>query len=215
MHIIFDWDGTLAKIDVAKEASIRRSDSFGKVFDSKWLDEALKTDAHFEINKKLIKEYTGVEDDKELTILMTDMFKYHYLGVANEFNETTLYEGTLDFLKLLKEKGFKLSIATTLRTDIVENVMKRLDLIKYFDHIAGNNASLDFSKKDLVKECIDKIGEASFMIGDKNTDVDAGKEMGAKGILVTWGTHKDYKDADLVVHDLLTLQKHLLKAKSL
>ncbi len=211
MHIIFDWDGTLAKVDVAKEAAIRRSKTLGQEFDPDWLAKAMKDDSHYKVNKQLISKYTGVTDDKELTVMMTDLFKYHYLGVSNELKERVLFEGVKGLLEKLKQQGHILSIATTLREDIVKEVLKRLSLESYFEHVAGNPPSLDFEKEDLVKMCTNQLGKADFVIGDKPSDVDAGLAIGAKGILVNWGTHQAYSKAHKIVKDITELRQLLLK----
>lgn len=212
MHICFDWDGTIAKIDVAIEAAIRRSKTLGEQFDPAWLEEAMKTDAHYKVNKELIKNYTGVTDDKELTIMMTDMFKYHYLGVGNELKEEVLFDGMRDIINKFKEKDYELSIATTLRKDIVEEILKNLGLRNEFSYIAGNNAQLSYTKNQLVKEVSNKLGQINYMIGDKSDDVLAGQAHNAKGILVSWGSHKAYENADKVVKTPKELYDFISKA---
>ncbi|MFT4261723.1 MAG: HAD family hydrolase [Candidatus Woesearchaeota archaeon] len=211
MHICFDWDGTIAKIDVAKEAAIRRSKTLGEVFDADWLDEAMKTDAHYKVNKKLISDYTGVVDDKELTIMMTDMFKYHYLGVSNNLKENVLFEGMREVISDLHEQNYTLSIATTLRKDIVEQVLSNLGLKDKFSYIAGNNPELSYDKNSLVNEVCKHIGKINYMIGDKSDDVLAGQAFDAKGILVSWGSHKTFDKADYVAKNPKDLYEFITK----
>ena len=61
-NIIFDWDGTIARPDVAQEASARRFKTLGSSADKKWLRQALKNNDHYAVNKRLISEYTGITD---------------------------------------------------------------------------------------------------------------------------------------------------------
>ena len=210
MHICFDWDGTLARFEIAHEAAIRRSKTLGQEFDPVWLKETMKSDKHYVLNKELIEKYTGVVDKKIQTIIMTNLFQYHYLGVANEREERVLFEGIKEFLDDLKEKH-TLTIATTLRKDIVVEVLKNLDLINYFDYVAGNNPELSYDKQDLVDEVIREKGNLDFMVGDKSDDIDAGQKRGAKGILVSWGSHKTYDKADYVVENVKELEKIISK----
>jgi phosphoglycolate phosphatase-like HAD superfamily hydrolase len=212
MHICFDWDGTLAKIDVAHEAAIRRSKTLGEQFDPTWLSEAMKTDSHYKVNKELIAKYTGVKEDRLLTQIMTDLFRYHYLGVANELKEQTLFEGIKELLLFLKSKKVKLSIATTLRKDIVCEVLKNLEIYDLFDYVAGNNPELDYDKKMLMLDCEKNVSKIYFMVGDKSDDVDAAHKLNTKGILVYWGSHKEYDKADLVVNTVSELIEFFSKA---
>lgn len=204
MHICFDWDGTLARFEIAHEAAMRRSKTLGQEFDPGWLKEAMKNDKHYDLNKELIKKYTGVTEEKVQTIIMTNLFQYHYLGVANEKKEEVLFEDVKELIKELGEKNI-LSIATTLRKDIVEEVLKNLGLRNCFEYVAGNNPELDYDKQALVDEVIKEKEKIDFMVGDKSDDVDAGQKRGAKGILVSWGSHKTYDKADYVVETVKEL----------
>lgn len=208
MNIVFDWDGTLAKAKIAEKASIRRSKTLGETFDSGWLKAAMKDDSHFAANKKLIKKYTGITDKGLQTEIMTNLFQYHYLGVAHEMKEESLFPNILKLLKDLK-KDNELFIATTLRTDIVLPVLKNLDLEKYFTEVIGNDARLKTSKKDMLKQLQKKHGQIHYMIGDKPSDVDAGLNIDAKGVLVTWGTHEAYNKASSTVKTVKELRKLL------
>ena len=154
----------------------------------------MKDDSHYDVNRKLIEEYTGITDKGLQTEIMTNLFQFHYLGVANEKEDGVLFAGIKEFLDDLKEKH-ALSIATTLRKDIVENVVERIGLKDHFSYIAGNNARLSYTKEQLVKEVKNKLRSIDYIVGDKSDDVDAGLKVGAKGILVTWGSHKEYDKA--------------------
>ena len=211
MHYCFDLDGTLFRIDVAKEAAIRRSKTLGEQFDPEWLEEAMKTDAHYKVNKRLISNYTGVKEDRELTIMMTDLFKFHYLGVVNEMKKDALYPGIETLIKKLYEEKNTLSIATTLRKDIVELALDRLGLKDKFRYIAGSDAELSKNKYQLVKEVGDFVDQIDYMIGDKSDDIKAGQAFDAKGVLVAWGSHKSYDGADKIVQTPKELYSYLTK----
>ncbi len=212
MHICFDWDGTLARFEIAHEAAMRRSRTLGQEFDPAWLKEAMKTDKHYENNKELIKKYTGVTDERVQTSMMTDLFRYHYLGVANEKKDEVLFPEIKDMLSSLKQNN-TLSIATTLRQDIVDEVLKNLGIRDYFEYVQGNNPELDYTKQQLLDHVIDnsvkdKIEPPSYMVGDKKDDVDAAKARNMKGVLVTWGSHQSYEKADYTANSVKELEKY-------
>jgi phosphoglycolate phosphatase-like HAD superfamily hydrolase len=192
-NIIFDWDGTIAKPDVAKEAATRRFKTLGENIDQEWLRQAMKNDNHYAVNKQLISKYTGVSDDKELTAMMTDIFKFHYLAVVHEWRDKCLYPGMREVVKKLSTKH-KLVIASTIRTDIISRSLRNLGMDKYFVKIHANSPDLKYSKKDVVEMAKKNLGGADYMIGDKEEDILAGKSVKAKTIYVTWGaTGSDHK----------------------
>jgi len=193
--IIFDWDGTIAKPDVAREAAMRRFKTLGESVDPKWLKEAQKHDDHYKLTKQLISKYTGIVEDKELTTIMTDIFKLHYLGVTHEMRNKILYDGMLDVIKKLHAKGHKLAIASTLRSDLIKHSLKILNMEMYFEKVYGNTPDLKYSKRDVVEMAKKNLDGADFMIGDKEEDILSGKAVKAKTIYVTWGVSgTDYKN---------------------
>jgi phosphoglycolate phosphatase-like HAD superfamily hydrolase len=187
MIICFDWDGTIAKPDVAKEASTRRLKTLGKDIDKQWLAQAMKNNDHYALNKKLIAEYTGVNSPTELTIIMTDLFRIHYLAVVHEWKDDALYPEMPDIIKKLCDTGHRLAIVSTLRKDILEYSLENLDLNYCFEEIYANTPDLKYSKEDLARMAKKHFDEIDFFIGDKEEDILAGKSVGAKTIYVTWG----------------------------
>jgi len=210
MNIIFDWDGTIAKPDVAKEASTRRFKTLGQTVDQEWLKQALKNNDHYAVNKQLISKYTGITSDKELTIIMTDLFRLHYIAVVNEWKDKALYDGMKEVVQRLAINN-KLIIASTLRREILQYSLANLGMDKYFKKIYANTPDLKYSKEDLVRLVKKHVGRSgvSYMIGDKEEDIKAGKAVKAKTIYVTWGaTGEDFKKiSDYTVY----LPQELLK----
>jgi phosphoglycolate phosphatase-like HAD superfamily hydrolase len=213
MKIIFDWDGTIAKPDVAREASMRRFKTLGQTIDAAWLKQAQKNNDHYKLNKQLISKYTGIIDDKELTILMTDIFKLHYLGVMHEMGSKALYDGMLDIVKKLHSKGHRLVIASTLRSDLIKHSLKILEMDMYFEKVYANTPDLKYSKKDVVEMAKKNLDGADYMIGDKEEDILSGKSVKAKTIYVTWGvTGSDFKNiADYSVDKADEILKIIIK----
>lgn len=186
MNIIFDWDGTIAKPDVAKEAAGRRLKTLGYTVDKTYLDKALKNNDHYKLNKELISRYTGITNDKQLTIMMTDLFRFHYTAVIHEWGDKALYAGMREVIERLAQ-GNKLVIASTLRRDILEYSLINLGMDKHFKKIYANTPDLKYSKEDLVQLVKKHMKKADYMIGDKEEDILAGKSVNAKTIYVTWG----------------------------
>jgi len=211
MNIIFDWDGTIAKPDVAKEAASRRLKSLGQTVDDGYLSKALKNNDHYKLNKELISGYTGIKSDKELTIMMTDMFKFHYTAVVHELGDKALYDGMREVIQKLAT-GNNLVIASTLRRDILDYSLMNLDMQKYFKKIYANTPDLKYSKEDLVRLVKRHMKRTDYMIGDKEEDILAGKAVNAKTIYVTWGaTGNDFvgiaDNSAVIPEDILRIIK--------
>lgn len=209
-HYVFDWDGTIAKKEVAEEASVRRCKTLDISMTSEKMRELQKTHAHYDINKEALQKYTGVTDKRMLTAMMTELFRLHYLGVVNEWKEEAFYPEMIDVVKKLHKQGHALSIATTLRTDIIENSLKTLGIRNLFGQVYGNNPELDYSKEQLVKQALKDCKEVHYMIGDREDDLLAGKAVKARTAFASWG-HGELKDkslADVILSspkDLLNL----------
>ncbi len=213
-HIAFDWDGTIAKKEVVEEANIRRCKTLDISIPLEKMREMQKTHAHYEINKEAIRKYTGVTDERIQTIIMTNLFHLHYLGVVNEWKHKIFYEGMEDTIKKLKKQGVTMSIVTTLRADIIEPTLEMLGMRNLFGKVYGNTPDLIYKKEDLLRQALTDCGEVHLMIGDREEDMLAGRAVKAKTAFAGWGHGelKDKKLADAVLkspEDLLAFAKTL------
>ena len=187
MKIIFDWDGTIAKHDIATEAALRRFKTISHFVDSDLTKHASKTGDNYKISKQIISKYTGISGDKECTAFATDIFKLHYLAVMHEMGDKALCDGMLEVIRKLYTKGHKLAIVSTLRSDLVKYSLKILKMDAFFEKVYANTPDLKYSKKDVVEMAKKNLGNVDYMIGDTEEDVRAGKSVNAKTIYVTWG----------------------------
>ena len=89
-------------------------------------------------------------------------------------------------LRLSKERGDRNFIVTH-RGNSTEEVLKRLDLLEYFDEIITSRHG--FARKpapDAVEYLMDKYGlkkEETYYVGDRNIDMECAANAGIKGIL--------------------------------
>ncbi len=213
-HIAFDWDGTIAKKEVVEEANIRRCKTLDISIPLEKMREMQKTHAHYEINKEAIRKYTGVKDERVQTIIMTNLFHLHYLGVVNEWKHKIFHEGMEEVIKKLKEQGTTMSIVTTLRTDIIEPTLETFGMRNLFSKVYGNTPDLIYSKEQLLKQALTDCGQVHLMIGDREEDMKAGRAVKAKTAFAGWGHGEltDKKLADAILkspEDLLNFAKTL------
>lgn len=186
MHIIFDWDGTIAKPDVARKAGMLRYKMLGVAENEERLKQHMKTDGHFDILRMHISELTGITDKRYLTAMMTDVFRICYHAAVHEMKEEVFYDGMKEVITKLAENN-TLSIATTLRQDLIDYSLELLGVESLFKGVYGNNPELDFSKEDLIKQAMKEHGSDAWMIGDKMDDVESGRNQNLKTAFVEWG----------------------------
>jgi len=202
MLIVFDWDGTIAKKEVANEASIRRLKELGMTVSKKWMENAQKNHSHYDVNKQLIEKKYGIKDERKKTIKMTDLFRKYYTKVVSEWKNKVFYEDMFNVLKRLK-KDNELAIISTLRQDLIDNSLKILGCNNLFKYVYANSPALDHSKSALMKMLLAEGRKPALMIGDRYDDLIAGKEADAKTILVLWGNNtEEAKDsADYIIRN--------------
>jgi len=209
--VVFDFSGTILKKEIPEEASKRRLAWLGKKVSKTYLRKALAKDAHYKLNKKLLSIYTGIKDDKLLTIFSTNLFKIHMLALAKEKKQGIFRPGILDVIRKLRRK-YKIAITSGIRTDIIFSMLLLTKTNKLIDYICAQNPSLDFSNSQLLN-CVIKLGTIAYVIGDKLTDIQAAAKKPKIKTIFLKGGHplgREEKQADFVAEkpsDILKIIK--------
>lgn len=115
-------------------------------------------------------------------------FREHY--EKNMQNKTRPYDGILDLLKELTDKGYKLAIVSN-KFDIA---VKGLAAFYFGDYVKiAIGESKTVAKKpapDSVFKALEELGstvENAIFVGDSEVDLKTAKNAGLKCISVTWG----------------------------
>ena len=198
--VVFDFSGTLINKDVAKEASNRRFTMLGKEVDQEWLDKALVTNEHYQVNNDIISKYTGIKDKEKLNVLSTNLFMHHMFAIANERKQDIFHDGMIRVVEELRKKGHQIAIVSGIRTDIIIGMLEIVGVKSMFDFVMGQPPELGASNEDLLKQLQEK-GEIIMVIGDKVSDLLPGKAIKATTVFVTWGhaTGEEEKKTDFMV----------------
>ena len=126
---VFDFDGTLFDSmfiwDTVGEIYLS---NFGKK-PTPYMREDLRTLSLYESAVYLQKEYALPLSAEEIMEGINKTIEHFYLY------EVLLKDGVSDFLKILKEKGIKMCIATASERYQVEAALKRCEIDNYFDEI--------------------------------------------------------------------------------
>ena len=128
----------------------------------------------------------GVPEDKADEAVAVYRSRYNTVGKF----ENTVYPGIPQMLQQLKEKGFRLLVATSKPEALSVEIMEHFQIARYFDRICG--ASLDRSrstKEDVIAYLLDLCGntEQMVMVGDTAFDVIGAAAHGIPAIGVSWG----------------------------
>jgi len=90
-----------------------------------------------------------------------------------------LYEGVYETLEALHNRGVQLFTASNGTEDYVKSVVKACRIEKFFDRIYSAGEFNTSSKVDLVRLIINNHEiKHAWMVGDRSSDVEAGKKNG-------------------------------------
>lgn len=119
-----------------------------------------------------------------------------------EAGKGSLYPGTAETLAALKAQGIKLFVASNGLESYVKEVARHRGIAELFDGLYSAGEYKTLSKVDLVARLLKDHGiEKAWMVGDRSSDVEAGKR---NGLLVVGCAYAGYgRDAELEGSDAL------------
>jgi phosphoglycolate phosphatase len=105
------------------------------------------------------------------------LLEYQMKGLLD--GQGVMYEGVAETLQALHEQGIRLFIASNGLEPYVKGVMERKGLTPLFEGLYSAGEFQTRSKVVLVRKLLDTYGvKSAWMIGDRSSDVEAGKENG-------------------------------------
>lgn len=182
--IIFDLDGTIidTREDLALAINLTRKD-----YDLPELP--VKTIASYVGNgaRKLVERSfaeTGIDIDEALT-----KYQKHYSEHLTD--NTYTYDGAVDTLEKLNERGIKCAILTNKPEAPTLEILKRMKLARFFDPIFGGDSTPYLKPApgalNLIIEKWKLPKENLLMAGDNYTDIHVAKNAGIKSVFFTFG----------------------------
>lgn len=116
------------------------------------------------------------------------VYRSRYTTIGKFENEP--YPGIEQLLQKLREKGYRLFVATSKPEGMSIEILEKFGLAKYFELICG--ATLDGSrskKADIITYLLERAGGAdnAIMVGDTAYDIIGANAHGIPGIGVSWG----------------------------
>lgn len=181
--VIFDFDGTIADTSPGILDSHRFAlNAMGRKIPSE--DELRKV-----IGGNLLKVYIntfGFSEAGAREAVRVYRERYAEVGV----HKATLYSGFEDTLKLLKERGYKIGIATLKAESFAKTMVQEMKIAEYFDAICGMDPNDGLDKAELILKCCNLCNcekEYAVLIGDSDNDWLGSKQAKVKFIGATYG----------------------------
>ncbi|MFP4974320.1 HAD family hydrolase [Paenibacillus sp. CN-4] len=120
-----------------------------------------------------------------------------------EAGGTLLYPKVLETLKQLKDRGVRLFVASNGLEDYIHSIVVVHELKDLFEGLYSAGGQGTSTKTELVRLLLDNHGiESAWMVGDRSSDVEAGKGNGQTVIgcaYAGFGRGEELKGADVTI----------------
>jgi len=192
--IIFDLDGTLTDPKIGITTCVRHAlllagiqeGDMGKLLP--YIGPPLA---------RSFREFHGLTPVQVEKAILDYRERFSTLGMY----ENEVYTGIPEMLRVLKEQGFFLALATSKLEIYAIDILKHFALDSFFDFIAGSLRDGSRSEKgDVIRHVIQSTGfqlEETLMVGDTKYDIEGAKENNIASLAVAYGygTWQDTLDA--------------------
>jgi len=184
--IIFDWDGTLMDSE-AKIVSCLRS-SIEKLGLDPRDDLQLKDIIGLGLTEAILQLYPDLSEAK--IKLFIDEYREQFL--EKDTTSSTLFDGVVEMLQNLKQKGLLLAIATGKGRNGLDRILKKTQLASLFDSTRCADETISKPNPLMLAEILDELKisvQQSLMIGDTAYDLEMANNIGMQSVAVTHGVH--------------------------
>ena len=180
-NVIFDFDGTIADTSEGIMESLRHSFEVILGSSSQFSDETL---SKF-IGPALIDSYQKITGmTKSQAEQAVTVYRDYYTNKGAIY-KSKVYDGNIEIFKMLKERGIKISVASSKPTAQLLSVIEYLGLTEYFDKIDGALDDENSNKADGIRRAT--VGKNPVMVGDSIYDILGAKNAGIDCVAVGYG----------------------------
>lgn len=136
----------------------------------------------------LVERAVGSNVDSEILEAVFSDFMAYYDKHCND--NTRPYDGILDLLKELKERGIKMAIVS----NKIDSAVKSLDKLYFSEYMTAAIGETEQIKRkpapDMVLKALSELGvspDEAIYVGDSEVDIKTAQNAGLESISVTWG----------------------------
>ena len=105
--------------------------------------------------------------------------------------QASAYDGIVELLEALRERGLILLVATLKHEDMALKILERKGLADYFTSVHGSDSDGVLTKKDIILNALKAVdrhpGPDVLMVGDTPHDMDGASDAGVDFVAVDWG----------------------------
>ena len=214
LTILFDLDGTI--VDTAPDLMAAHNHvmrKFGK--DEKKLSD-IKNLAGRGTWVMMQRSFKEKITDEKIKKAMTSEFLDYYSKNINRDSKPIV--GLVKFLNWAKSNNISMAVCTNKQEKLAVDLLKKLDLIKFFEYVAGSD-TFEFNKPDPrhltnVVEIISGDLRKTIMVGDSEVDSMSAYNAKVPFILVEDGyTEKKIEEIkhDISIKNFLNFEKNIKK----
>lgn len=213
-NILFDLDGTLTdpKVGITKSVAHALEYFNIKVEDTDSLCDFIGPPLAVMFAKRY--GFDDAQCDKAI-----EVYRERFSAIGKY--ENTVYPYTERILAMLKERGFRLFVATSKPEKFAVDILEHFGLAKYFEKIRGIGMDESKVEKDVViSRLMSEFGLSptdTVMVGDRSFDIDGAHKNGIKciGVLFGYGSKDELTEhgADVIVdtnEDLFELFRSII-----
>ncbi|MFL2888280.1 MAG: HAD family hydrolase [Pelagibacterales bacterium MED-G40] len=214
LTILFDLDGTI--VDTAPDLMAAHNHvmrKFGK--DEKKLSDikSLAGRGTWVMMQRSFKE--KITDEKIKKEMTTEFLDYYSKNINRDSKPLV---GLIEFLNWAKSNNISMAVCTNKQEKLAVDLLKKLDLIKFFEYVAGSD-TFEFNKPDPrhltnVVEIISGDLKKTIMVGDSEVDSMSAYNAKVPFILVEEGyTEKNIEEIkhDISIKNFLNFEKVIKK----
>lgn len=182
--ILFDLDGTL--VDSSEGITKSAQYALKHYGIDKEANELL-----FFVGPPLMHTFTtrfGFSEEKAREAVKVYRERYQDKGIF----ECCLYDGVEETIKALKEKGYKIGLASSKPEESCKIILDHFGILELFDEVVGAtfDGKID-TKEQVLNELMRRWSEYSkdemCLIGDTMFDVNGANQVGMKSVVVSFG----------------------------
>lgn len=107
----------------------------------------------------------------------------------------TFYPGAVELLVYLKQRGDYISVATNKPTGLAGDILRETEVWPYLDYLVGSDGIRPKPAPDIVEKTLQNFNHRGidpdkfFMIGDRNEDIESGRQVGASCVFIQCSGH--------------------------
>ena len=184
--ILFDLDGTLTESGEGITRSVQYAlEKIGKPEEDR---EKLKVFVGPPLLEQFMN-YAGLGEETARRAVEYYRERYKKQGIF----ENELYPGVEQMLQGLREKGFRLAVASSKPEYFVTQILEYFHINQYFEQIVGSGLDGSRSSKaEVIEETLARLQMSDhrqdvLMVGDRKYDVLGAREAGLSCLAVSYG----------------------------